>query len=1065
MLRARALQERGNSYVCAFCRHKRSPRESQLRDRHVSSAAVSIKSVRATGLLSCHAAQISGVRALSTSSALRAPNDNGKSGGFPGTGFPGGFGVGLGSLGSFASKPAQTQETTRAGELLPHELEARQKMGLPLKKPAPPPKQDNVKRSAPPQKAVQGQGHGQGKKKRSTRETQQSKGPNDNNARQQQEENPARPQSTPLSSSILAEAFKTDRAPAPVATPKSWSANEPVSEPSKEPPKQAPSAWGAFSSRKVDTHVPLMQNKAEAKPQASQPRKPDTAASQNDKGTLWGQLIMNNANAKPQERQPRQPFSETVQTDAEAVWGELKRTRMTRESTQVQDGKFWDTLESRVSDIRDKQARDSEARYQNALETEGSWLQDGSQTQQDQPRRKSRFEIEEEEAEGSSDGRRDKKGKRQKNVRQQMYEDDDMDEDAIRRWEARQRKKAEKDAKKRLEEESHDKPVPILLPEYISVSNLAHALQIRNADFLHDLESMGFEELTGDTIMTGDTAALVAQEYGFDPTVDTGSQRDLRPRPAPEDPSVLPSRPPVVTIMGHVDHGKTTLLDWLRKSSIAAQEHGGITQHIGAFVVQISSGKQITFLDTPGHAAFLSMRQRGANVTDIVVLVVAADDSVMPQTLEALKHATTAKVPIIVAINKIDKEDARVEQVKSDLARHGVEIEDYGGDVQVVPVSGKTGKGMEDLEENIVTLAEILDVRSETDGMAEGWILESSVKQTGKTASVLVKRGTLRLGDYIVAGKSWARIRGLRNEAGAEISEAPPGTPVQVLGWRELPEAGEQVIQAPDEGKAKTAVEYRQEMADRQESSQQLAEQEQRQREKAAAEEAAAAAEAQGTEAEPIKAEPGIIFQNFIVKADVAGSVEAVCGTVQELGSNEVQSKVLRSGVGGVSEYDVDHATASKSIIINFNSPILPHIRQRADEAGVRIIDHSVIYHVVDDVKNILSDLLPYKISHKVLGEADVLQIFAINVKKRVEKNIAGCKIRNGTVKRTSRVKVLRRGEVVYDGKIDTLKHAKKDVTEMGKGTECGIGLEDFQDLQIDDQIQTYDEIKEKRTL
>lgn len=459
------------------------------------------------------------------------------------------------------------------------------------------------------------------------------------------------------------------------------------------------------------------------------------------------------------------------------------------------------------------------------------------------------------------------------------------------------------------------------------------------------------------------------------------------------------------------------------------------------------------------------MRQRGANVTDIVVLVVAADDSVMPQTIEALKHATAAKVPIIVAINKIDKEDARVEQVKLDLSRNGVELEEFGGDVQVVPVSGKTGKGMEDLEENIVTLSEILDVRAETDGMAEGWILESSVKQTGKVASVLVKRGTLRLGDYIVAGKTWAKVRGLRNEAGVEIPEAPPGTPVQVLGWRDLPEAGEQVLQAPDESTAKTAVEYRQEMAEREESSQQLAEQEHRQREKAAAEEAAAAAEAEGIEAEPSESEPGIIFQNFIVKADVAGSVEAVCGTVQELGSNEVQSKILRSSVGLISEYDVDHAAASKSIIINFNNTVLPHIRHRADEAGVRIIDHSVIYHVVDDVKAALSDLLPYKISHKVLGEADVLQLFTINVKKRVQKTIAGCKIRNGSIKRTSMVKVIRAGEVVYEGKIDTLKHVKKDVMEMGKGTECGIGFEDFQELEIDDQIQTYEVLKEKRTL
>ncbi|CAF3466702.1 unnamed protein product [Fusarium graminearum] len=1049
MLRARNFQERGNSYVCAFCRHKLTPRDSQLRDRHVSKVAASITSARATGLSSCHSSQIPGVRALSTTSALRGLNDGGKPGGFPSGGFPGGFGAGLGSFGAFANKPV-TETAKQSVELLPHEIEARKKMGLPLKKPpskpAPVQAKDNAKTMPAGQNTSQnqaqdnGRGLGQNQRAKGNQKFGRFNEKNNNNIKQtqtqqiqqtqptqKQQNQDSKPPFNPLSSSILAEAFKTDRAPAPVVTPRARSTNE--------PPKPATPTWGAFSSRKIDTHVPLMKSQAEAKPAEKQT-----------------------------EVQPQTPPPSTIRGGSDAVWGQLKRSRRSiGEKVEGQEGGFWDELETRVTNIRNRPSPAPEVTdvYQSTLQGDGLLSQEGQQALEDQPRRKSRFEIEEEEERN----KRDKKGKRPKNVRQNNYEDEDMDEDAIRRWESRQRKKAEKDAKKHLEVAAEAAPLPIFIPEYISVSNLASALQIRVADFLHDLESMGFEEITEETIMTGDTGALVAQEYGFDPTVDTGSQRDLRPRPAPEDPSLLPSRPPVVTIMGHVDHGKTTLLDWLRKSSIAAQEHGGITQHIGAFVVQMSSGSQITFLDTPGHAAFLSMRQRGANVTDIVVLVVAADDSVMPQTLEALKHATGAKVPIIVAINKIDKEDARVDQVKADLARHGVEIEDYGGEVQVVPVSGKTGKGMEDLEESIVTLSEILDVRAETDGMAEGWVLESSIKHTGKTATVLIKRGTLRLGDVIVAGKSWARIRGLRNEAGVDIREAPPGTPVQVLGWRELPDAGEMVLQAPDESKAKTAVEYREEMAERQESSKQLAEQEQRQREKAAAEEAAAAAEEEGVEVEPVAAEPGIIFQNFIVKADVAGSVEAVCGTVQELGSNEVQSKLLRSGVGAISEYDVDHAAASKSIIVNFNIPILPHIRQRADEAGVRIIDHSVIYHVVDDVKEALSDLLPYKITHKVLGEADVLQLFSINVRKRVSKSIAGCKIRNGAIKRTSTVKVIRRGEVVFDGKIDTLKHVKKDVMEMGKGSECGIGLEGFEDFEIDDQIQTYEEIKEKRTL
>lgn len=611
-----------------------------------------------------------------------------------------------------------------------------------------------------------------------------------------------------------------------------------------------------------------------------------------------------------------------------------------------------------------------------------------------------------------------KSDKRRKDRRRRALHDewvDEADHDAIKGQDQKQRKRAQKEQTSR---EEH-KPVPIFLPEYISVSHLAQALKERLDHFMRAMEEMGFENTTPDSIMTGETAALIAMEYGFEPTVETGSGRDLRPRPPPDGVASLPGRPPVVTIMGHVDHGKTTLLDYLRKSSIAAQEHGGITQHIGAFVVKMTSGKSITFLDTPGHAAFLSMRQRGASVTDIVVLVVAADDSVMPQTIEALKHATAAKVPIIVAINKIDREDARIEQVKADLARHGVEIEDFGGDVQVVCVSGKTGQGMADLEENIVALSEILDVRAETDGMAEGWILESSIKQDGKAATVLVNRGTLRPGDVVVAGKTWAKIRALRNEAGAELAAVGPGSPAELLGWRSLPSAGEQVLQAPTEATAKTAVEYRLEMAEREESSAQLAEQAQRQREKAALEASeppAGEARTPASATEQDAESSGTQFQNIVVKADVVGSVEAVCASILALGNNEVQARILRSSAGQVSEHDVDHAAASDSLIINFNMPILPQIKRRAEEAKVKMLDHSVIYHLVDDVKARLAALLPVKIVHRVVGEAEILQVFPINLRKKVFRNIAGCRVRNGSIKRSSPVKVLRRGEVIFSG-------------------------------------------------
>lgn len=697
--------------------------------------------------------------------------------------------------------------------------------------------------------------------------------------------------------------------------------------------------------------------------------------------------------------------------------GALQRKKGAKSALKQNADEFWDNLDGKEKSAAPKAPKNKQGKSA-GVHTHPSHVGDELPLHRqrgtnapppEQSRKSTRFDDEI----APRDSKKSKKAKRQQKTQSQR--DDDWEDDADR-WDVLQERRKAKEERKLLKA-AEPEMVPIFLPEYISASDLALALKQRVESFLSDMGEMGFENITSDTIMTGETAALVAMEYGFEPTVDNGSERDIRPAPIPEDVSSLPSRPPVVTIMGHVDHGKTTLLDYLRKSSVAAGEHGGITQHIGAFIVQMSTGKQITFLDTPGHAAFLTMRQRGANVTDIVVLVVAADDSVKPQTIEALKHAKEAKVPIIVAINKVDKEDARIDQVKADLSRHGVEIEDYGGDVQVVCVSGKTGHGMAELEENIITLSEILDVRAETDGMADGWLLESSVKQDGRAATVLVKRGALRQGDYVVAGKTWARIRLLRNEAGVDIAEAPPGTPVEILGWRDLPAAGEMVLQAADEAAAKMAVEYRIEMAEREQNSVYIAAQEQRQREKAAADALAAEMAELGQDGEDVASDPTILTQSFIVKADVAGSVEAVNGSILEQGNHEVRSKVLRSLAGQVTEYDVDLAAASGSIIINFNTTVPPHIKQRAEDSKVRIMDHTVIYHVVDDVRAALGDLLPPLETLRVHGEADILQIFPINITKRVVRNIAGCRIRNGTLKKGSKVKLLRKGKVIYDGK------------------------------------------------
>jgi translation initiation factor IF-2 len=604
-------------------------------------------------------------------------------------------------------------------------------------------------------------------------------------------------------------------------------------------------------------------------------------------------------------------------------------------------------------------------------------------------------------------------------------EDNHVNAVADRKAELKKERKAAKAAKKAAA------PTPVLLPEYISVANLATVLKVRLENFVEKMEELGFEETGTDYVLNGETAGLIAQEYNFEPLIDRSESEDLKARPAAEDPSIFSQRAPVVTIMGHVDHGKTTILDYLRKSSVAAGEAGGITQHIGAFSVPMPSGKVITFLDTPGHAAFLNMRQRGANVTDIVILVVAADDSVKPQTIEAINHAKSARVPIIVAINKIDKEDTNIDRVKQDLARHGVDVEDYGGDTQVVCVSGKTGQGMDELEEAALTLSDVLDMRADTKGAAEGWVLEASIKSMGKVATVLVRCGTMRPGDFIVAGKTWARIRCMRNEAGVEITEAGPGTPVEIDGWKEQPLAGDEVLQAPTEQKAKSVVDYRIEKEERDRLAEDMEAinedrkitNEKRMKEKLELEASKKRTAEENAEhdaqEEVVEEEHGPKQVYFILKGDVSGSVEAVTDSIAAIGNSEIRPVILRSGVGHLSEFDVEHAAVAKGFLISFNNPIDPMIQKKADAAKVKILDHNIIYRLVDDVKGTLSEFLPPIVSHKVLGEAEVAQVFNITVKGRKQKPIAGCKVRNGVMGRNTKVRVFRKGKKVFDGEFD----------------------------------------------
>lgn len=605
---------------------------------------------------------------------------------------------------------------------------------------------------------------------------------------------------------------------------------------------------------------------------------------------------------------------------------------------------------------------------------------------------------------------RDAKASKYRESRRQRKSSADEDFDAEEYQQRREERKRMK-REKAMQKEANHGPSPLYLPAFISVTNLADVIGVRPGQFIRRMENMGFEEVTYDHILDAETAGLVATEFNFEPIFDTADE-DLTAAPEPEDKSSLPHRPPVVTIMGHVDHGKTTILDWLRKSSVAASEHGGITQHIGAFSVAMPSGQTITFLDTPGHEAFLDMRRRGADVTDIVVLVVAADDSVKPQTVEAIKHATASRVPVIVAMSKIDKPGINIENIKQDLSVHGIHVEDYGGDVQAIGVSGKTGQGMLELEEAIVTLSEVLDHRADDTGNVEGWVIEASTKSHGRVATVLVRRGTLRPGDIIVAGSTWTRVRTLRNEAGVSLKEATPGTPVEIDGWREQPTAGTEILQAPDEQRAKDVVEIRLEKSETEKLGEDSSAMNKARRallERRRQEQA-------GIKHDGAEDQSGPKKINFIIKADVGGSAEAVMNSVAAIGNNEVYANVLRSAVGPVSESDIEHAVSANGHLISFNMAVDPNMARMADKLGLQIMNHNVIYKLLDNVRELLTEQLAPLVSHRVTGEAEISQIFEINVKRKVKAAIAGCKVRNGVISTDKKVRVMRGQEVIYDG-------------------------------------------------
>ncbi|MGB6568646.1 MAG: translation initiation factor IF-2, partial [Xanthobacteraceae bacterium] len=583
----------------------------------------------------------------------------------------------------------------------------------------------------------------------------------------------------------------------------------------------------------------------------------------------------------------------------------------------------------------------------------------------------------------------------------------------------------------------------VTIPETITIQELANRMAERAVDVIRILMQQGHMAKITDTI-DADTAQLIAEELGH--TVRRVAESDVEEGmfDATDSPESLQPRAPVVTIMGHVDHGKTSLLDAIRSTEVAAGEAGGITQHIGAYQVTSPSGGRVTFIDTPGHAAFTAMRARGARVTDIVVLVVAADDGVMPQTVEAIQHAKAAKVPIIVAINKIDKADAKPERVRTELLQHEIQVESLGGDVLELEVSAKEKINLDRLLDIIALQSEVLELKANPSRPAEGTVIEARLDRgRGPVATVLVQRGTLKPGDIVVAGSEWGRVRALMSDTGHSVVAAGPSMPVEVLGFNGTPEAGDRLAVVDTEARAREIADYR----DRQK------------REKMAARQTGMRGSLEQMMSQ-LKTS-GLKEFPLIIKGDVQGSIEAIVGALEKLSTEEVAARIIFAGAGGITESDVTLAEASGAALIGFNVRAHKEARVAAEQAGVEIRYYDIIYNLVDDVKKAMSGLLAPTLRETMLGNAVVVEVFKVS---KVG-NIAGCRVTDGTVERGANVRLIRDNVVVHQGKLSQLKRFKDDAREVVAGQECGMAFENYQDMKAGDVIECYRVESVQRTL
>lgn len=609
----------------------------------------------------------------------------------------------------------------------------------------------------------------------------------------------------------------------------------------------------------------------------------------------------------------------------------------------------------------------------------------------------------------------------------------DGDDNARGRSLSAMRRRQEKFRRGQMQETREKISREVVLPETITIQELSQRMSERAVDVIKYLMKEGQMMKPGDVI-DADLAELIAGEFGHTVRRVSESDVELGIFNVSDVDGELVSRPPVVTIMGHVDHGKTSLLDAIRHANVVSGEAGGITQHIGAYQVE-QNGQKITFIDTPGHAAFTAMRARGAQATDIAILVVAADDSVMPQTIESINHAKAAGVPIIVAINKVDKHEADPQKVRNQLLQHEVFVESMGGEVLDVEVSAKTGKNLDKLLEAILLQAEILDLKANANRTAEGTVIEAQLDRgRGSVATVLVQKGTLRPGQIIVAGDVWGRVRALVTDKGDHVKEAGPATPVEVLGLSGTPQAGDKFAVVESESRAREISEYRQRLA----------------RDKAAARQSGQRGSLEQMMMQRQSA--GIKEFPLVIKGDVQGSIEAIAGALEKLGTDEVRARIVHSGAGGITESDISLAEASNAAIIGFNVRANTQARQFAEREGIEIRYYNIIYDLVDDVKAAMSGLLSPERRETFIGNAEILEVFNIT---KVGK-VAGCRVVEGKVERGAGVRLIRNDVVVHEGKLKTLKRFKDEVSEVPMGQECGMAFENYEDMRAGDVIECF---------